>query len=118
MVRARTVTYECRECGSEIVVTASGESQLSPIYCCDIEVIETTSIEKKQTKPKKKTAKKIAKKIAKKKSQKQKLLPCQDLHDEVDALRETRFLYVENVEKRRLVQKHTQTQIMATVKTG
>ena len=72
MTRARTVTYECTECGSEIVVTATGETQLSPIYCCDIEVIETTSIEKKQTRPEKKTAKKITKKIAKKKVAKKK----------------------------------------------
>lgn len=72
MARARMVTYECTECGSEIVVTATGETQLSPIYCCDIEVIEATSIEKKQTKPKQKTAKKIARKITKKKVAKKK----------------------------------------------
>lgn len=72
MAHVRMVTYECTECGSEIVVTATGESQLSPIYCCDIEVIETISIEKKQTKPEKKTPKKIAKKIAKKKVAKKK----------------------------------------------
>lgn len=43
MTRARTVTYECEKCGSEIVVTSTGEGELSPIYCCGIEVSETAT---------------------------------------------------------------------------
>jgi hypothetical protein len=43
MARMRVVTFECRECGSEVVVTATGEVELTPIYCCGIEVAETTS---------------------------------------------------------------------------
>ncbi len=64
---ARIVTYECEQCGSEIVVTETGETQLSPIYCCSVAVTEVGSIEKKPAKPKKKVAKKVTKKIVKKK---------------------------------------------------
>jgi len=67
MAKARIITYECEECGSEIVVTPTGETALSPIYCCGIEVTELSSAEKKPSKPAKKTAKKIAKKVTKKK---------------------------------------------------
>lgn len=35
---ARIVTYECTQCGSEVVVTESLGTQLSPIYCCGIEL--------------------------------------------------------------------------------
>ncbi len=64
---ARVITYECEQCGSEIVVTETGETQLSPIYCCSMAVTEVSSVEKKQAKPKKKTAQKVTKKIVKKK---------------------------------------------------
>jgi len=65
---ARIVTYKCRQCGSEIVVTEALGTQLSPIYCCGMEVLEVASAEKKPSKPKKKAAKKVAKKkVAKKK---------------------------------------------------
>jgi hypothetical protein len=67
MAIARVVTYECKKCGSEIVVTKTGETVLAPIYCCGAEVIEASSVERKQTKAKKKTVKKTTKKIAKKK---------------------------------------------------
>jgi hypothetical protein len=67
MVKARIFSYECEECGSEIIVTSSGESQLSPIYCCGIEVTEISSEVKKPAMPKKKTAKKAAKKVPAKK---------------------------------------------------
>lgn len=62
MATSRIVTYECEECGSEIVVSSLGESRLSPIYCCGIEVTEISSLEKKPVKPKKKVVKKVAKK--------------------------------------------------------
>ena len=62
MVRARIFTYECEQCGSEIIVTPSGETQLSPIYCCGIKVTEISSEAKKPSRPKKKTAKKTVKK--------------------------------------------------------
>jgi hypothetical protein len=64
---ARLITYNCDVCGSEIVVTETGETQLSPIYCCGIEVTEVSSVQKRQTKPKKKAVKKATKKTAKKK---------------------------------------------------
>jgi len=62
MVKARILSYECEQCGSEIIVTSSGESQLSPIYCCGIEVTEISSEVKKAAK--KIPAKKV---VAKKK---------------------------------------------------
>jgi hypothetical protein len=62
MVKARILTYECEECGSQIIVTPSGETQLSPIYCCGIEVREISSEAKKAAK--KVPAKKV---VAKKK---------------------------------------------------
>jgi hypothetical protein len=68
MANARIITYECDLCGSEIVVTATGEGHLSPIYCCGIEVAEVSSVAKKSAKPKKKSAKKPAKKAVKKKT--------------------------------------------------
>ncbi|HXX81910.1 MAG TPA: hypothetical protein VEI46_10205 [Thermodesulfovibrionales bacterium] len=64
----KIVTYECTQCGSEIVVTESLESELSPIYCCGIEVAEIATKEKKPARPKKKTVKKVAKKGAKKRA--------------------------------------------------
>jgi len=64
---AKIVTYNCDVCGSEIIVTEAGESQLSPIYCCGIEVTEVSSARKKQAKPKKKATKKVTKKTSKKK---------------------------------------------------
>lgn len=64
---ARIITYECTQCGSEVVVTESLESRLSPIYCCGMEVAEISAMEKKPAKARKKTAKKVTKKVAKKK---------------------------------------------------
>ena len=76
MARMRVVTFECRECGSEVVVTATGEVELTPIYCCGIEVAETTSGASRQAKPKKQITKKTAKKaVARKASQKKKPSP-------------------------------------------
>lgn len=60
MARAQSITYECEQCGSEIVVTSTGEGELSPIYCCGIEVSKITSPVKKTTRPKKKLTKKAS----------------------------------------------------------
>ncbi|MEJ2696803.1 MAG: hypothetical protein P8013_09155 [Candidatus Sulfobium sp.] len=64
----RIVTYECEECGTEVVVTETGGTSLRPIYCCGLEVTEVSSIPqaaggKKTTagRSKKVTAKKTAK---------------------------------------------------------
>jgi hypothetical protein len=70
MATMRVVTFECRECGSEVVVTATGEVQLAPIYCCGVEVEETTAGVSRQAKPKKLTTKKTAKKTAARKATK------------------------------------------------
>ena len=64
---ARIITYECEQCGSEIVVTESLGTQLSPIYCCGIGVTEVSVAQKKFAKPKKKAMKKVTKKVTKKK---------------------------------------------------
>jgi len=60
MARTRTVTYECEQCGSEIVVTSTGEGELSPIYCCGIEATKTSLPGKKTVRPKKTVAKNIS----------------------------------------------------------
>jgi len=65
---ARMVTYECDECGCEIVVTEMPETELNPIYCCGMEVTEISSAAAKPAqKAVKKTTKRVAKKVAKKK---------------------------------------------------
>ena len=61
MAGSKITTYECEQCGSEIVVTSSGEGRLSPIYCCGLEVTEITAAGKKPA-AKKKPAKKVSKK--------------------------------------------------------
>jgi hypothetical protein len=67
MAKARIITYECEQCGSEIVVTSTGEGRLSPMYCCGLEVNEVSSAQKKAAKPAKKTAQKGTKKAVQKK---------------------------------------------------
>jgi hypothetical protein len=68
MAKTRIITYDCEQCGSEIVVTSTGESQLSPLYCCGLEVSEVSSAQKKKVaKPAKKAAPKVTKKTVKKK---------------------------------------------------
>jgi hypothetical protein len=64
MAKARVITYECEQCGSEIVVTPTGETILSPIYCCGLEVAEISSVKKKPSRAVKSTLKKTAKKKA------------------------------------------------------
>lgn len=66
MAKATIITYECEECGSEIVVTPTGETQMSPIYCCGVEVLEVETSPKKAAAPRKKSRKASAKKAAKK----------------------------------------------------
>jgi len=66
MARETIITYQCEECGSEIIVTPTGETQLSPIYCCGFEVAEVAPVAKKAP-AKKKTVKKAAAKVVKKK---------------------------------------------------
>lgn len=70
MAKATIITYECEECGSEIVVTPTGETQMSPIYCCGVEVLEVETSPKKAAAPGKKTLKASAKKSVKKVSKK------------------------------------------------
>lgn len=52
---ATVITYECKECGCEIVVSGSHESHLRPIYCCGVEVAKISASKKTA---KKKTIKK------------------------------------------------------------
>lgn len=66
MATLRQITYECEQCGSEIIVRKTRETVLAPIYCCGTEVADV-SVEGKETRPKKKTVKKPAGKIVKKK---------------------------------------------------
>jgi hypothetical protein len=70
MANATIVTYECELCGSEVVVTSTGESRLSPIYCCGMEVTQISSMKKGAKKAQKKTVKKGTKKVLKKKTAK------------------------------------------------
>jgi hypothetical protein len=72
MAKAMVVTYECEQCGTEVVVTETGETMLSPIYCCGMEVTEISSVEKKPARPQKKAVKKVTKKVTKKKVAKKK----------------------------------------------
>jgi hypothetical protein len=70
MANATIFTYECELCGSEVVVTSTGESRLSPIYCCGMEVTQISSMKKGAKKAQKKTVKKGTKKVLKKKTAK------------------------------------------------
>jgi hypothetical protein len=48
---AKVITYECKECGCEIVVSGSHESHLRPIYCCGVEVANVSAASKKACAP-------------------------------------------------------------------
>ncbi|MCL5022168.1 MAG: hypothetical protein M1497_02160 [Nitrospirae bacterium] len=61
---ARIITYECDECGCEIFVRETPETELAPIYCCGEEVTEVPSAKKKTARAKKPAAKKQGKKAA------------------------------------------------------
>jgi hypothetical protein len=61
----KIVTYECDQCGCEVVVTSTPQTDLMPIYCCGLEVQEVAPVRKKAPAAKKK-AKKTAKKVVKK----------------------------------------------------
>ncbi len=52
---ARVITYECDECGCNIVVSETPDTEMEPIYCCGSEVRKLSSATKKAVK---KTAKK------------------------------------------------------------
>ena len=67
MAKAIMITYECDRCGTEVVVSPTSGSQLSPIYCCGMAVAEVSSVEKAPAETKKKAVKKVAKKVSKKK---------------------------------------------------
>ncbi len=43
---AKVITYECKECGCEIVVSGLHESHLRPIYCCGTEVAKISASKK------------------------------------------------------------------------
>lgn len=64
---ARVVTYECNECGCEIMVSETPDTEMEPIYCCGMEVTEVSSAVKKSARTVKKTVKKGTKKVAGKK---------------------------------------------------
>jgi hypothetical protein len=66
---ARITKYECKECGTRLIITESLESNLSPIFCCGIEVASISAAAKKLSPPAKKTAsKKTVKQAVKKPS--------------------------------------------------
>jgi hypothetical protein len=58
MATGKVMTFECGQCGTEVVVNAAGEMELSPIYCCGVMVTEVPSQQKKSAKTKKKVARK------------------------------------------------------------
>lgn len=64
---ARVATYECNECGCAITVNETPDTELEPIYCCGMEVVEVSAARKKPAKKVKKTAKKGTKKVTPKK---------------------------------------------------
>lgn len=66
----RVITYECDQCGCEVVVTETPDTIMSPIYCCGNVVKEVSPQKAAQPKKKasaKKAVKKPVKKVAKKK---------------------------------------------------
>ncbi|MEJ2683877.1 MAG: hypothetical protein P8Z71_05725 [Candidatus Sulfobium sp.] len=73
---ARIVTYECEECGTEVVVTETGGTSLRPIYCCGLEITEISSVPdaggaaKRTAGKAAKTSRKGVKKVAKKRTTK------------------------------------------------
>jgi len=69
---ARTVTYECKQCGTKVVVTQGLDASLSPIYCCGVEVSEASPVKKR---PPAKKAVKNVKKVTKKETAAKKKKP-------------------------------------------
>ncbi|MDA8082092.1 MAG: hypothetical protein M0024_00370 [Nitrospiraceae bacterium] len=49
---SRIVTYECVQCGTEVIVNENLETKLRPIYCCGIRVEEVSSVPKPELKKK------------------------------------------------------------------
>lgn len=65
----RIVTYECIQCGTEVVVTETLGTDIRPIYCCGLEITEVSSegrMAGRRQKVVRKTAKKAVKKAEKK----------------------------------------------------
>ncbi len=60
---AKVITYECKECGCEIIVSGSHESHLRPIYCCGTEVEKVPA--SKRTARTKTTKKPLTKSVGK-----------------------------------------------------
>jgi hypothetical protein len=44
MQTARMTAYECRKCGTKVVVTGTDSTNLQPIYCCGMEVAEVEAV--------------------------------------------------------------------------
>ena len=61
---AKVITYECKECGCEIIVSGSQVGHLRPIYCCGVEV-EKISPASKGSAAKKAKGKKVSKAVTK-----------------------------------------------------
>jgi hypothetical protein len=40
----RMVTYECRKCGTKVIVTEAHATNLQPIYCCGMQVSQVDSV--------------------------------------------------------------------------
>ncbi len=47
---AKVITYGCKECGCEIIVSGSHESHLRPIFCCGVEVVKISPASKETSK--------------------------------------------------------------------
>lgn len=60
----RIITYECEECGTEVVVTETGGTSLRPIYCCGLEITEVSSVPNPGVQKKSRTPAKGVKKVA------------------------------------------------------
>ncbi len=65
----KVITYECDQCGCEVVVSETPDTEMGPIYCCGDEV-KMVSAQEKTAQPKKKAAAKKAPKKAVKKAPK------------------------------------------------
>ncbi len=61
----KIITYECDQCGCEVVVTETPDTDLGPIYCCG-DVVKEVSVQEKIAPRKKAPAKKVVKPAAKK----------------------------------------------------
>ena len=60
--RARVINLHCDVCGTEIMVSASGDYKWHPIYCCGLEIhgVEGTITQPSKKKPLPSTRKRVA----------------------------------------------------------